>query len=57
LFIVIKKLSIQHGNYYKVRKMSENHYLTDCVVFVKYKLLKCDEILTFDDRLKNYKET
>jgi len=29
--------------------------LTDCVVFIKNKLLKCDEILTFDDRLKNYK--
>lgn len=27
---------------------------TDCVVFVKSKLLKCNEILTFNDRLKNY---
>lgn len=27
---------------------------TDCIVYIKSKLLKCDEILTFDQRLKNY---
>ncbi|MCY3414532.1 MAG: type II toxin-antitoxin system VapC family toxin [Candidatus Heimdallarchaeota archaeon] len=27
---------------------------TDCVVLIKNKLLRCDEILTFDDRLKNF---
>ncbi|OLS27460.1 MAG: hypothetical protein HeimC2_11230 [Candidatus Heimdallarchaeota archaeon LC_2] len=28
--------------------------LTDCVVVECKSLLKCDEILTFDERLKNY---
>lgn len=28
--------------------------LTDCVVAICSSLLKCDEILTFDKRLKNY---
>ena len=28
--------------------------LTDCVVYVKKTLMKCDEILTFDNRLKNF---
>ncbi len=28
---------------------------TDCVVFLSAQKLACDEILTFDDRLKNYK--
>ena len=28
--------------------------LTDCVVFVSKDILGCDEILTFDERLKHY---
>lgn len=28
--------------------------LTDCIIYVKQKLLKCDEILTFDSRLKSF---
>jgi predicted nucleic acid-binding protein len=28
--------------------------ITDCVVYTSQERLSCDEILTFDDRLKNY---
>jgi predicted nucleic acid-binding protein len=27
---------------------------TDCVIYVSHSILQCDEILTFDKRLKNY---
>ena len=30
---------------------------TDCIVYIKSKLLKCDEILTFDTKLKTYSST
>lgn len=27
---------------------------TDCIIYVSHTILQCDEILTFDNRLKNY---
>lgn len=30
--------------------------LTDCIVYVGCKSLSCDELLTYDERLKNYRD-
>jgi predicted nucleic acid-binding protein len=38
----------------KEKKERKSLTLTDCVVYVSQKLLSCDEILTFDLKLRNY---
>ena len=39
----------------KERSETKPLNLTDCIVGVSNVLLKCDELLSFDERLKNYK--